>query len=297
MSRNYDQLLNITAGIVETARKNSNMTQKELADHLGVIQSTVSRIEMGSLSPTLFHWMEMCKLLNIPHDAISIGYLDRCTFTKINSNRVEGGYTLPKPYRDNKCIKVRWILPFLNYIQNELGEKVYHSILTELKMKPTFFVNLDNQVNVPFINDLTTVLGDHQKITIKTKSGIMKYALMGSSHGALATTYRNANNQMDLIERFLSNSSKYQKLFTLEIEKVTPEQIKFYARVEEAPLKMVIDGLGREKDSFLWNFFEHFLQQFSLFEYKHRLEKPKEIIVNSTERDQNFQRLVTLSIA
>ena len=60
METNYNELLNVTAGIVETARRNAGYTQKELANHLGVIQSTISRIEKGVLSPTLFHWMEMC---------------------------------------------------------------------------------------------------------------------------------------------------------------------------------------------------------------------------------------------
>lgn len=296
MDRNYDQLLNITAGIVETARKNSNMTQKELADHLGVIQSTVSRIEMGSLSPTLFHWMEMCKLLNIPHDAISVGYLDRGTFTKINSNSVEGGYTLPKPYRDLKCLKVRSILPFLNYIRNDLGEKVYHSILSDLKMKPTFFVNLDNQVNFNFVRDFISAIGDHQKISSKIKAAIMKSASNPDSHGVLSTTYRNADDQMDLMIRYLNNVAKYQKVFSVKIEETTPEEIKFLVTTDD-PLKKTVEGMGRELDDYLWNFYVHYLQKFSLFKYKEQPEKPKELLVTSTERDNQFRRLMTISVA
>ncbi len=296
MMQNYDQLLSITAGIVETARKNSNMTQKELANHLGVIQSTVSRIEMGSLSPTLFHWMEMCKLLNIPHDAISVGYLDRCTFAKVNSNQVEGGYTLPKPYRDLKCLKVRSILPFLNYAQKDLGEKVYQSILSGMKMKPTFFMNLDNQINLSFVRDFISALEDHQKNTNKIKSGVMKYASNGDSHGVLATTYRNADDQMDLMLRYLNNVSKYQKVFSVKIEKTTPEQIKFWA-ITDDPLKGVVEGMGRELDDYLWSFYLQYLQKFSLFKYKQQPEKPKELLVSTTERDNNFRRLMTISVA
>ncbi|MFI5391945.1 MAG: helix-turn-helix domain-containing protein, partial [Bacteriovoracales bacterium] len=232
MPKNYEQLLIITAGIVETARKNAGMTQKDLADKLEVIQSTVSRIELGTLSPTLFHWMQMCKLLNIPSDAISIGYLDRCTLTRFNSNEVEGGYSIPKAYRDLKCIKVRGILHFLNYTRNELGEKVYNSILSDLKMKPTFFVNLDNQVNLNFLNDFLSAFEDHQKLTSKTKNGIMKYAAFEKSHGALSTLYRNADSQIDLMGRFINNFAKYGKCFSLEIEKEKPDQITFITSMD-----------------------------------------------------------------
>lgn len=291
-----DQLLTITAGIVETARKNAGMTQKELADHLGVIQSTISRIELGNLSPTLFHWMKMCSILNIPHDAISIGYLDRCTFAKINSNSMEGGYALPRAYRDLKCVKVRWLLPFLNYAKRELGEKVYLSILSDLKMKPTFFINLDNQVNVNFFGDFISALGNHQKINTKTKPEILKYSPSEDSHGVLANFYRNSSNQMDLMTRFLNNISKYQRLFFVEFEKSNIDQIKFSINVED-PLKKVIKDLGKDTEDFLYSFFEVYLQKFSLFEYKHQSVKPKEIIINSSERDQNFRRMCTLSFA
>jgi DNA-binding XRE family transcriptional regulator len=86
MENNYQDLLNVTAGIVETARRNAGMTQKDLANSLGVIQSTISRIEKGILSPTLFHWIEMCELLKIPQDAISVGYLDHASTTRIKSD-------------------------------------------------------------------------------------------------------------------------------------------------------------------------------------------------------------------
>jgi DNA-binding XRE family transcriptional regulator len=295
MPKNYEQLLIITAGIVETARKNAGMTQKELADKLEVIQSTVSRIELGSLAPTLFHWMQMCKLLNIPHDAISIGYLDRCTLTRYNSNPVEGGYNIPKAYRDLKCIKVRGILHFLNYTRNELGENVYLSILSDLKMKPTFFVNLDNQVNLNFLNDFLSAFEDHQKLTSKTKNGIMKYAASEKSHGALSTLYRNADSQIDLMGRFINNAAKYGKAFTMEIEKENPDQITFITGTEE-PLRKAFDKMGRAAEERIWSLFDYYLQNFSLFKYKHQEQKPKEIMVNISERE-NFQRQVTLTVA
>ncbi len=296
MPKNYEQLLIITAGIIETARKNAGMTQKELADRLGVIQSTVSRIELGTLSPTLFHWLQMCKLLYIPHDAISIGYLDRCTITRFNSNQVEGGYNIPKAYRDLKCIKVRGLLHFLNYTRNELGEKVYHSILSDLKMKPTFFVNLDNQVNLNFLNDFLTAFEDHRKLTNKTKNEIMKYASSEKCHGALSTLYRNADSQIDLMGRFINNFPKYGRCFSLKIEKEKPDQLTFITDFEE-PVKKAFTSMGKEADSLIWSLFEYYLQNFSLFKYKHQEQKPKEIIINSSEPDQYFRRQVTLTVA
>jgi len=296
METNHHDLLNVTAGIVETARRNSGLTQKNLADQLGVIQSTISRIEKGILSPTLFHWMEMCQIMKIPQDAISVGYLDFASITKIKSDQKEGGHILPKKYRDLRCLKVRQILPLINFLRNEFGDEAYLETIKSMGMRPTFFVNIDNQVNVAFLNDFLAQIGNFQKINRTTSKSILRYTSANDSHGILSNLYRNAQDQMDLMARYLKNTAKYQRAFNIEVKKTSDNEITFKAEIPE-PLRPMILSLGIENENFLWNFYETYLKKFSLFDFKNKIGTNREINIESTERDNNFSREVHLSVA
>ena len=296
MENNYQDLLNITAGIVETARRNAGMTQKELANSLGVIQSTISRIEKGILSPTLFHWMEMCNILKIPQDAISVGYLDHATITKIKSDVKEGGHNLPKRYRDLRCIKIRQILPIINFVREELGDQTYLKVIKEMGMRPTFFINLDNQVNFAFLNDLLEFIGHFQKVNKIASKSILKYAAEGSSHGVLSIFYNNSSNQIDLMERYFKNSTKYQRAFNIEVKEVKDNLITLRANTLDE-IRPTLLSIGIDMENLLWSFYETYLKKFSLYDYKNRIGTAREIQVQSTERDSDFGRDIILTVA
>lgn len=296
MTYDHDKLLTITGGIVETARKKAEMTQSELANSLGVIQSTISRIEQGILAPTLFHWLAMCKILDIPEDAISIGYLDHSTTTKVRSGNREGGYTLPTAYSDFKCIKVRNYLPLFNFVREEFGEETLNKIILDLKMKPTFFLNLDNQVNVNFPDDFLITLGKFQKVDGRTMGRTLKYVPNENSHGSLSRLFKNASDQLDLMDRYLKNITKYHRVFTLDNYHLANDKItfeaNFYTETHDA-----LKEMGEEKDQFLWDFYAGWLKKFSLFDYKDKLGHTEEVEVDSTRRNEQGIRQVTISMA
>jgi hypothetical protein len=208
----------------------------------------------------------------------------------------EGGHTLPKPYRDLRCFKVRQIIPIINYLRSEYGDEAYVETIKAMGMRTTFFVNMDNQVNLTFLNDLLANIGNFQKLDNKTSKNVLRYTPEEESHGVLSTLYKNANDQIDLMDRYLKNSPKYQRAFHVEVEEVQGGEITFKAQVPE-PLRPMIMALGRDHEKFLWNFYETYLKQFSLFDYKNKIKEHKEIQIDSTERDDNFSRQVKLSIA
>lgn len=55
---------------IKEARKKEKMTQKELADSLGVYQKDISRWETGEYTPSLEVFAKLCKILNISADEI-----------------------------------------------------------------------------------------------------------------------------------------------------------------------------------------------------------------------------------
>ena len=294
MAIDHEKLQIITGEIVETARKDAGMTQGELADASGVIQSTISRIEQGVLAPTLFHWMGISKILNIPEEALNIEYLDRNSTTKIHSGIKEGGYNLPKAYSELKCIKVRNYLPHFSYIRDKFGEETLQTIFSDLKMKSTFFLNLDNQVNLNFPDDFLNTLGKYQKVDGRTMGHTLKYVASPDSHGVLARLFRNASDQLDLMDRYLKNITKYHRVFFLDNYKVGNDKITFEAKYPPE-ISHIFDKMGEEKDEFLWQYYLSWMKKFSLFDYKNKIKTHKEINIDSTERDKNSIRRVTIT--
>ena len=61
----FDFKISLTA-----ARVNAGFTLKEAAKLLTVSERTISRWESGKASPTVDHFIELCKLYNCPVDAI-----------------------------------------------------------------------------------------------------------------------------------------------------------------------------------------------------------------------------------
>ena len=61
--------LNSTASmVISHFRKNLGITQVELSNVWGVSQATVSKIEKGTLVPSVSQWVEVCAILDVPRD-------------------------------------------------------------------------------------------------------------------------------------------------------------------------------------------------------------------------------------
>jgi predicted transcriptional regulator len=54
--------------VISYFRKNIGITQVELANVWGVTQGTVSKIEKGTLVPSVAQWVEVCDILDVPRD-------------------------------------------------------------------------------------------------------------------------------------------------------------------------------------------------------------------------------------
>ena len=55
---------------IKNARKSAGVSQKELAEHLGVYQKDVSRWENGERTPSLEVFARICKTLNVSADEL-----------------------------------------------------------------------------------------------------------------------------------------------------------------------------------------------------------------------------------
>lgn len=60
------------AAIIKKARKDLNLTQKDLADKAGINQSYISQLENGYISPSLSYAMAIAKVLHIKLDDLNL---------------------------------------------------------------------------------------------------------------------------------------------------------------------------------------------------------------------------------
>lgn len=70
--------------IVKKYRKQSNITQDELAKKIGISKSFMSKIEIGNKQPSFEIKLKLCEILNIP-------------FKELGINNIPGLYVVPRP--------------------------------------------------------------------------------------------------------------------------------------------------------------------------------------------------------
>lgn len=58
------------ARVLHTLRKKKGLTQKAVADELGISQSNFSKMENGLLEPSAIQWMTFCQLMGISTEAL-----------------------------------------------------------------------------------------------------------------------------------------------------------------------------------------------------------------------------------
>ena len=58
------------ARVLHSLRTKNGMTQKTVADRLGISQSNFSKMENGHLEPSAIQWMTFCQLMEISTETI-----------------------------------------------------------------------------------------------------------------------------------------------------------------------------------------------------------------------------------
>lgn len=216
----------IAANIIICARKMKRLTQSDVTKSVGLAQSTLSRIEAGILVPSVFLWMDLTDLLDIPVDALRYGVLDGLSKTEIRSGIFENGFKVPRIYAKEKCVKVREIAPIVRYIVSKFGDKKAKRMLKELGIDRDFFTCYDNQFNLSLVDDLITYLRDAFSFTAANMTDLVEHGMRDQYiHGRMAPEYRNCENSFELVQRFLKNIQLYHTLYRQEITSVSDKEL------------------------------------------------------------------------
>ena len=208
----------IAANIIICARKMKRLTQSDVTKSVGLAQSTLSRIEAGILVPSIFLWMDLTDLLDIPVGVLRYGVLDNMSKAEIRSGIFENGFKIPRTYAKEKCIKVREISPLIRYITIKHGEKKTKRIFKELGVDKDFFVSYDNQFNLRFADDLLLYLHNAFGFQASDIKDVVELGMCDQFvHGRLGADYAASEGTVELLQKFFKNVSLYHSLYRQEM--------------------------------------------------------------------------------
>jgi transcriptional regulator with XRE-family HTH domain len=196
--------------LLQATRKHLGMNQTALAPQLGLDQSALSRVESGKQMLTAVQWFTFCEIAGMSPDALTYGFVEL--------DRPESAIRLPVRYASKKHSKVRSLLPLLNFAKGSLGERGYDSFLSDNKVDPDFFVNLNASINFNFTLDLIEALLTKTKMSGRDAESVTRTLGEKNSHGSLHHFYDFiAADPLKLIAGYVENASQYGDNFKYEV--------------------------------------------------------------------------------
>jgi len=294
MLSDISRMKKVTSDILISARKMKGMTQNDVSKTMGIAQSTLSRIEAKKLVPSIFLWLDISKMLDIPGDAIVEEAIDKETDAEVASGKNENGYSLLLKYSTLKCLKVRYLRPILLYIKDTLGETNFEDFCDYLNINRSFFANLDNQVNLLFLEDILKYL---EVIGLKVNQDLIKEVVKNlqesKGHGRIFSNYKKAVGQHNLIKKYVASTSKYQDIFNYKIEPTS--------NLKELNLMGILNprlkGMLNEKViSFLEMYTEESFKAVSLLDFKNKNSQTQEATVTKEKSLLSGENYFAISV-
>jgi transcriptional regulator with XRE-family HTH domain len=216
-SKEFEKFLSGNVGrMIQAARLSMGLGQRELGELTGFSMADLGRIENGDLLPSVYQWTRIAKALSIPLDAFEYSFLDQPRPSILNSTAVEGGFALPEKYRQNRCFKVRELMPFLGYIIERCGWGRLESWLNNNGIPSSYIVNLDHQLNFRFLEALSIFLYEDG---FKEEDAKLIGAKVScpSMHGKLWESYARIADPLERIEEYVKQSPYYQCAFQYSV--------------------------------------------------------------------------------
>ena len=252
------------ARIVRATRKQLGLSQDDVAQRLGLIQSALSRIETGAQMLSAPQWAEFCRFTGISPDSIMTGYVDLKKPAILKTDDREGTFKIPRRYSKVRGSKVRAMIPFLKYFESLYGEEGLRKYLKEKKIDPDFFICLDNQISINFVIDMAEYFVSKGTLKQKDFAKLTKPASSPESHGTLHYLYESKNDAADLLAVLVPNSRYYECNFDYVIE----AEARRYIDLSVTPCQHLEATDYRDNETlgdFLCRYKKHYFEQFTSF--------------------------------
>jgi len=212
-----------TSRLMRTARKRVGLSQVEVAAHLGISQGALSKLEHGYLVPTAPQWFGFCELTSISPDCLVQGYLETTLKNETIPDFEKSGYRMNPKYLSRTGTKVRALLPWIQWIQNAIGEPKLEELYDHLGVDPDIWIDYDYSFSLELALDLFRTVTDLGILDVDSLEGFNRMLIAPRNHGSLAKIYLKEENPSDRLERLIRNAIHYEKNFHYTLEtKSTP---------------------------------------------------------------------------
>jgi transcriptional regulator with XRE-family HTH domain len=208
----------------------SGKTQSQLAQEIGIPQSSISKYENFSLEPSASDWFRFCQHIGIDaHRTLNLGYIDgRLKFKeKVFSQTL---FKLPLRYRKDFSLKIRELLPFRQCVISELGENSWNELLTIMGLDAEMFYVLDLQVSLSLLSDII-IWAEGQGLSLMEK--VYSFSADLKFHGSLFSEYQRKKSSVDLLKSITDQQAYYQRVLELEfVQESSSVSVNFSIRKE-----------------------------------------------------------------
>ncbi len=190
------------------------LTQKDLANQLGISQGSVSKYESMQLEPSASDWYNFCQFAGVDaHKTLELGYIDGKKKFK-HRLHPEASFSLPMRYRSDFSLKVRELVCFRDAVLAKLGEDFWSGFLKKVGVTPEMFFVYDYQISLNFLYDLVRAC-DEAGISLWALAA--EYSMNNDAHGVLGHEYLKRRRAQDLLEGLVLNQPYYQRALDVEL--------------------------------------------------------------------------------
>jgi len=140
--------------VMRVARKQTGISQRQIASFIDVSQSKYAKMELGKLIPNIREWKELRRIFDLPDLSFETGLIDRGSPMEPLEKQYSGNFGIPSRYSTNRGSRVRMIRNFLDGFTQAVGEKHVFEYIQGKQLDPDFFYDLDHQINLQFVIDL-----------------------------------------------------------------------------------------------------------------------------------------------
>ncbi|MBT3980225.1 MAG: helix-turn-helix transcriptional regulator [Bacteriovoracaceae bacterium] len=197
-------------------RKVRNISQRELASHVYLSQSIVSRIENEKYLPSVGEWGGICHRLGVSPSSLLDGFLDSLKVVHGSFKYEAGNLRVPEMYKKNATYSMRAIAPLFLYAKKQMGEVGFNKVLNNYDLDEHITYCFDTKLNFKFFLDFTKeVIGctDLGKKDIFSEIDF----LSPKCHGHLHHVYNMIDTPHEIAGVYVKQSNKYDCNFTRKL--------------------------------------------------------------------------------
>lgn len=235
--------------LMKAARKFKKFNQADVAQAIGCSQSALSKMEHNLLIPSAPQWFLFSRFTSIPPESLELGFIDRHSKVKFNSDEVSLGFKIPKKYRHFRSEKVREIYPFLQYLEKKMIPAMNKDFIQFTGLDTEFFLDFDNLINFQLFLDTCDYFIKLGKNSASDIRGIVHFGQDKVYWDHFGIDWKKVESPLEVLQEYASKQVFFQTDFQIKIESSSNKiTVSYYP---EYHLKNLITPVSKEHVEFL----------------------------------------------